>query len=317
MDASKANVAARDSFDVVIIGAGVAGALVAHVLSQKSVKVLLLEAGESGGERQDLVLRYAAATFKGLGTAYTASEPNKIPGPEQPADEKDRKVARDAYYDQQSPEKYLSTYERRVGGSTWHWLGHTPRNLPNDFRLHTEYNVGVDWPIGYGDLEPWYCKAETELGVAGDDSEWQNVHGAFRSAPFPMTKVWPSWSDLQFARALKDTPIKGQTLAVLSTPSARNSQEYDGRPPCAGNASCVPICPIGAKYDASVHVKKAIANHTQLRERSVVTNLEVDRDGTVHRVRYKKWDGAAGIVSGRTTAPTMASRIPAIRSAAI
>jgi glucose dehydrogenase len=296
---SKSRIAARDSFDVVIIGAGVAGALVAHVLSQKGVRALLLEAGETGGERRDLVLRYAGATFKGLGTAYTASSPDKIPGPEQPADEKDRKVARDAYYDQQGPEKYLSTYERRVGGSTWHWLGHTPRNLPNDFRLRTEYNVGVDWPIGYADLEPWYCKAEAELGVAGDDSEWQNVHGAFRSAAFPMTKIWPSWSDLQFARALKDAPIEGERLAVLSTPSARNSQEYDGRPPCAGNASCVPICPIGAKYDASVHVKKATANHAELRERSVVTSLRVDRDGSVHRVEYKKWDGTTGTVSGR------------------
>ena len=63
MDTSKAKIAVRDSFDVVIIGAGVAGALVAHALSQKGVKVLMLEAGETGSERQDLVLRYAAATI--------------------------------------------------------------------------------------------------------------------------------------------------------------------------------------------------------------------------------------------------------------
>ena len=299
MPASNGKISAKDTFDVVIIGAGVAGALVACVLAQKSLRVLLLEAGETGGNREDLVLRYAAATFKGLGVAYAASDPSKIPGPEQPADPKDIKQARDLYYDQQGTEKYLSTYERRVGGSTWHWLGHTPRNLPNDFRLKTEYNVGVDWPLGYADLEPWYCKAETELGVAGDDAEWQGVHGAFRSAPFPMPKIWPSWSDLQFARALKATPIDGLILEVLSTPSARNSQAYDGRPPCAGNASCVPICPIGAKYDASVHVKKAVANNAELRERSVVSKLEVDSDQTIHLVRYRKWDGTPGFAWGR------------------
>jgi len=299
MPASNGKISAKDTFDVVIIGAGVAGALVACVLAQKSLRVLLLEAGETGGNREDLVLRYAAATFKGLGVAYAASDPSKIPGPEQPADPKDIKQARDLYYDQQGTEKYLSTYERRVGGSTWHWLGHTPRNLPNDFRLKTEYNVGVDWPLGYADLEPWYCKAETELGVAGDDAEWQGVHGAFRSAPFPMPKIWPSWSDLQFSRALKATPIDGLILEVLSTPSARNSQAYDGRPPCAGNASCVPICPIGAKYDASVHVKKAVANNAELRERSVVSKLEVDSDQTIHLVRYRKWDGTPGSAWGR------------------
>jgi len=88
-------------------------------------------------------------------------------------------------------------------------------------------------------------------------------------------------------------------VAVLSTPSARNSQAYDGRPPCAGNASCVPICPIGAKYDASVHVNKAVKKKAQLREKCVVIRLDVDVDNTVHVLHYKQWDGTQGTVSGR------------------
>jgi choline dehydrogenase-like flavoprotein len=288
-----------DHFDVVIIGAGVAGALIADVLAARHVNVLLLEAGETGGDRGALTARWAAATVKGLGTPYVASRPERIPGPEQPASETDRKNARDVYYDQQTPEKYLSTYERRVGGSTWHWLGHTPRLLPNDFRLRSAYGVGVDWPVGYADLEPWYCKAEKELGVAGDDAEWQNVHGAFRSQPFPMSKIWPSWSDEMFSRALREVPISGRRLAVLSTPSARNSQAYDGRPPCAGNASCVPICPIGAKYDGSVHVKKSVAKGAQLWEKSVALRLEKDADGGVRTVHFKRWDQSEATVRGR------------------
>ncbi len=290
---------ATETFDVVIIGAGVAGALIADALAARQVKVLLLEAGETGRERSDLVARWAAATVKGLGSPYMASEPERIPGPEQPASEADRKNARDLYYDQQSPEKYQSTYERRVGGSTWHWLGHTPRLLPNDYRLHTTYGVGVDWPLGYADLEPWYCRAETELGVAGDDAEWQNVHGAFRSQPFPMPKIWPSWSDLLFTGALQDVDVAGRRLAVLSTPSARNSQAYDGRPPCAGNASCVPICPIGAKYDGSVHVRKSVAKGAKLWEKSVVLRLDADADGFVRTVHFKRWDQSEGTVKGR------------------
>ncbi|MEA3108094.1 MAG: glucose dehydrogenase [Gammaproteobacteria bacterium] len=288
-----------DHFDVVIIGAGVAGALIADVLAARHVNVLLLEAGETGGDRGALTARWAAATVKGLGAPYVASRPERIPGPEQPATEADRKNARDVYYDQQTPEKYLSTYERRVGGSTWHWLGHTPRLLPNDFRLRSTYGVGVDWPVGYADLEPWYCKAEKELGVAGDDAEWQNVHGAFRSQPFPMSKIWPSWSDELFSQALREVPISGRRLAVLSTPSARNSQAYDGRPPCAGNASCVPICPIGAKYDGSVHVKKSVAKGAQLWEKSVALRLEKDADGGVRTVHFKRWDQSEARVRGR------------------
>jgi len=165
--------------------------------------------------------------------------------------------------------------------------------------MESAFGVGADWPIRYSDLEPWYCKAERALGVAGDDAEWNDVHGAFRSQPFPMSKIWPSWSDVQIARKLKDVEISGQQVSVLSTPSARNSQAYDGRPPCSGNASCVPICPIGAKYDASVHVKKAVQKKAVLRERCVVTRLEVEADKTVHRVHYKQWDGLSGTAWGR------------------
>ena len=56
-----------------------------------------------------------------------------------------------------------------VGGSTWHWQGIYVRMLPNDFRMHELYGVGVDWPISYRDIEPWYVDAEYEMGVAGSD----------------------------------------------------------------------------------------------------------------------------------------------------
>lgn len=291
-------------FDVVIIGAGVAGALIANVLAGRGVSVLLLEAGETGVDRAQMTQRWAGASAKRLGTPYLPSQPEKIPGPEQAALEADRNAPRDVYFDQQGPENYQSTYERRVGGSTWHWLGHTPRLLPNDFRMHSEYGVGVDWPVSYAELEPWYCAAEKELGVAGDHAEWQGVLGAFRSEQFPMPKVWSSWSDGVFSRALEGKQIHGATLAILNTPSARNSMAYDGRPPCAGNASCVPICPIGAKYDASVHVKKAISAQgagrpAELREQCVVARLKADTDGQVHTVTYQRWDGTAGEVWGR------------------
>ncbi len=299
MTAGSMKIASQDAFDVVIVGAGVAGALIASVLAAQKIRVVILEAGENGDARGAFATRWAGATVKSLSAPYASGDSDKPNGPEQPAAKSDRKAVIDGYYDQRGPERYLSTYERRVGGSTWHWLGHTPRLLPNDFRMKTAYGVGVDWPIGYADLESWYCKAEKELGVAGDDAEWADVHGAFRSAPFPMSKIWPSWSDLKFARALADHPIEGRLLAVLNTPSARNSQAYDGRPPCAGNASCVPICPIGAKYDASVHVKRAQGAGAELREKCVVTRLAVDADGLVRRVYYKPWNSTETFVAGR------------------
>ena len=289
------------SYDVVIVGSGVAGALVAWQLAESGRRVLILEAGEEGAPREELLEKYAAATNKSLGSPYVASQPAKTPGPEQYGGAQDPPPlsARDEYYEQKGKDKYLSTYERRAGGSTWHWLGHTPRLLPNDFNLKSLYGVGVDWPISYADVEPWYCAAERALGVAGDEAQWANIHGAFRSQPFPMPPIWTSYSDDYMIRRVDGRPILGVPVRILATPAARNSWPYDGRPPCAGNASCIPLCPIGAKYDASVHVTKARRAGAELTTRAIVTKLHCEPDGTVRRVTYRPWGGSEQTVSGK------------------
>lgn len=289
-----------DHFDVVIVGAGVAGALVASKLvadKAETVSVLLLDAGEGvveGEAPQDrlhLVQAYVTAANKTMGAPYKGRKGDKVaPSPDTPDD----------YYDQGgNKEKFKATYQRRVGGSTWHWRGNIPRLIPNDFRMKSVYGVGVDWPITYDDLEKWFCDAEWEIGVAGDHNEWNGFMGAYRSRPYPMSKIWPCFGDTVVEKALEGVTFNGIPVKVFSTPQARNSQPYDNRPVCAGNSTCDPICPIQAKYDATVHVNKAIKAGAVLREKSVATYLHVDADKHVRRVTYKAWDGTEHTVSGR------------------
>jgi choline dehydrogenase-like flavoprotein len=193
------------------------------------------------------------------------------------------------YYVQDGPELFGSTYERWVGATTWHWLGTTLRLQPHDFKLKSTYGVGVDWPIGYDDLEPWYVKAEHEIGVSGvDDRDL----GAPRSAPYPMPPIPQSYLDKQWAAAAKKLGLR-----VIPTPQGRNSVARDGRPACCGNNNCIPICPIGAKYDASVHVAKAEKLGAQVVAPAVVRSVVVTGsevtveflrpDGSRHRARGK------------------------------
>jgi choline dehydrogenase-like flavoprotein len=231
----------RYDFDVVVVGAGIAGAMVAERLSLAGARVLILEAGSRNPSRAQMVGAYAIAPTKGLHTPYTNPESDaKAPSPNSSS----------SYYDQPPPPhtQYESTYERRTGGTTWHWLGHTPRMLVSDFEMKTRYGGGpefptamVDWPIRYDDLEPWYCEAEREMGVSGSDEEWADVFGTKRSRPFPMAKIWPSYSDNWIAARINGKSFEGAEYWVKSTPSARNSTLYDGRPPCAGNSICVPF----------------------------------------------------------------------------
>jgi len=72
--------------------------------------------------------------------------------------------------------------------------------------MKTLYGQGVDWPITYDDLEPFYGEAENEIGVAGDSAL---DLGSPRSTPFPMSEKIRAfnasikWSGLQMAAAMR------------------------------------------------------------------------------------------------------------------
>jgi glucose dehydrogenase len=287
----------KRDFDVIVIGAGVAGGMVAYRLAQAGARVLILEAGSRNPARARMVGQYATDSSKALHSPYAQAESDlKAPSPDVSI----------TYYDQPpAPHtQYKSTYERRTGGSTWHWLGHTPRMLRSDFQMRSRYGGGsefpaalVDWPITYDDLEPWYCEAEREMGVAGSDEEWNGLFDSPRSKPFPMSMIWPSYSDAWIAERINGKSFEGAEYRVRSTPAARNSKLYDGRPPCAGNSICVPLCPIGAKYDGAVHVAKATAAGAALWEQCVVTKLDKDADGSVHSVHFVTYGGISQSVT--------------------
>src|SRR5438046_1409906 len=96
----------------------------------------------------------------------------------------------------------------------------------------------------------------------------------------------------------KVVPHHGLRLQVNTVPDAINSQPYDGRPACDGHTSCVPLCPIKARYDATVHLERALAAGAVLRTQAVVTRLEFERDGRVNRVHYKRWDKSEASATG-------------------
>ena len=258
---------------VVIVGAGIAGALVAERLAKHGVKVTILEAGPRV-ERGDAVTRYYNALIKVPESAYENTAYAPHPRSEDP----------DYYYVQAGPDKFLSTYLRQVGGSTWHWLGTCLRLVPDDFQLASRFHRGVDWPISYYAMEPWYGEAEQEIGVAGDSAD---DLGSPRTRAFPMPAIPMTFLDQFVVKALAGTAHQ-----VRSTPQGRNAVVRDDRPACCGNNSCIPICPIQAKYDATVHLRRAEAAGVQLLAQSVVHHIEIGGDGKVSAVRYKRPDGS-------------------------
>ena len=290
----------EEQFDVAIVGAGVAGALIADRLSREGKKVVLLEAGPAvaPGDRMEMTGRFARSTDRTPHAPYADEAIDRnvpVPLVTDRADE--------GHYLQRTPETpFKSTYQRLSGGSTWHWLGNVPRFLPNDFRLRSLYDFADDWPMKYDDVETWYCEAERELGVSGDDAQWAGYAGAHRSIEFPMPPIWPAYGDHVVKAGIEGMSAGGERIEVRSTPQARNSVPYQGRPPCAGNSSCVPLCPIAAKYDATVHVDKAVAQGVTLLTQCVVNGIEAAADGSIERLTYRRWHRGGASEAGEVTA---------------
>ena len=266
--------------DVVIVGSGVAGSLVATRLAKAGLKVLILEAGPR-------VLR--AAAFAQYRDALIKIP--EAPYPDTPYAPRPKSDDPDHYFLQDGKDKFGSTYLRQVGGTTWHWLGTTLRFVADDFRLKTRFGVGVDWPLSYDDLEPWYCEAERELGVAGDPRADLD---APRTQPYPMPPIPLSYADQRVAAAVAGTPY-----SVQPTPQARNSQRYDNRAACCGSSSCIPICPVQAKYDATTHVAQAERAGAELVAEAIVSRVEVGADGRIAALIFKRPDGSEDRAAGK------------------
>src|SRR5262249_29693090 len=154
------------------------------------------------------------------------------------------------------------------------------------------YDKGVDWPLNYDDLNRWYVDAEREMGVAGDNEERRGDLRRKRGRKkYPMPALGPSYFEKKKAKVVSRKPaVGGGRLRVNTVPHAINSYPYDGRPACEGYTSCVPLCPIKARYEAIFHVEKAMAAGAILRTQAVVTRLQLDESGKrVTGVHYRRW----------------------------
>ena len=131
-----------ETVDAVVIGTGAGGSPLLARLAQAGLKVVALEAGPFWDPARDFATDERAQTKLFWNDERLSAGGNPL-----------------AFGANNSG--------IGVGGSTLHYTAYTPRAHPDDFRLHTDFGVGVDWPLGYADLEPYYDELEQFLGVSG------------------------------------------------------------------------------------------------------------------------------------------------------
>ncbi|RKH10365.1 GMC family oxidoreductase [Corallococcus praedator] len=297
------------TYDVVIVGAGIAGGIIALELGRLGKHVLILEAGAPiPASREQYMENFFLSAAKTPESPY----PPKTLAPAEEATPRPTilglnnwKNAQKSYLVQPTPDPtfqpkqlpFASTYERIGGGTTWHWLGTSLRLVPDDLVMHSYYKApgfgpGTDWPIEYSELETLYGKAEDEIGVSASVAEQAPLQQAIgltypAGYQYPMQAIPESLVDEAISQGVSGMSLFGQPVFVTPTPAGRNSQPRANRPVCAGNTNCIPICPIQAKYDATVTLNAALnTGNVDVQYRSVVTRLLADTQGRISSVEY-------------------------------
>lgn len=264
------------SADVVIVGSGVVGGLIADQLVSEGHSVLILEAGLRI-QRAQAVENWRNMPFRNrVGSDFQGLYPQSKNAPAPLYFPKNNYV----HLTGPDANSFQQGYLRTVGGTTWHWAASCWRHIPSDFKMKSNYGVGRDWPISYDEIEPYYCRAEEELGVAGpNDPEMQSP--SERSKPYPMDMVPWGYGDTRFAEVVNAHGYKSVPI-----PQARSTRPWQGRPTCCGNNNCQPICPIGAMYSGIHHIERAELKGAKVLAESVVYKADTDENNRVTAVYW-------------------------------
>ena len=267
---------ADNTFDAIVVGSGISGGWAAKELTEKGLKVLLLERGEDikhikdyvntnkdpwefphrGGKTQQMIKDYPV-----LSRDYTLNEMNLSWWTNE----------KDCPYVEAKPYAWFRGYH--VGGRSLMWGRQSYRWSDFDFEANAKDGIATDWPIRYKDIAPWYDYAETFAGISGSTDGLPQLPDGKFMPPMEMNCV-----EKDVAARVKDY-YKG-TRHIIIGRTANITVPHHDRTNCQYRNKCWLGCPFGAYFStqsATLPAAMATGNLT-LRPWSIVKEVIYDKD---------------------------------------
>lgn len=270
-----------NTFDAIVVGSGISGGWAAKELCSKGLKTLVVERGRNVEHIRDyptaplnpwdfefrLNHTVAEKTANPLRTSFgdAAGDLFFVKDSEHP-------------YVQEKPFNWVRGYQ--VGGRSLTWGRQCYRYSDLDFEANAKDGHGVDWPIRYADLAPWYDYVEQYVGISGQSESWPTLPDGHFLPPMEMNCI-----EDHFKQQIKaHFPDRLVTIGRV----ANLSQGWNGRGPCQYRNLCTRGCPFSGYFSsnaATIPSAMATGNMTLLADAIVMEVIYDEKMGRATGVR--------------------------------
>lgn len=270
------NIHLKQEYDAIVVGSGMSGGWAMKELCEKGLKTLVLERGRMVEHVNDYITEHkqvwelphrgqvppalTASDYATQRKTYAFSEATR------------HFFLNDREHPYVEEEPYTWIQANVVGGRSLLWARQSYRWSPMDFEANQRDGHGVDWPIRYGDLAPWYDYVEQTIGVSGQAEGLPQLPDGIFLPPMQMNAV-----EKVFKSRVEDAfPERTVTIGR----SAVLTQMHNGRPACHYCGPCERGCSTGSYYSTqsvALPAARATGNLT-LRPHSIVHSVLYDEE---------------------------------------
>lgn len=267
---------AQNTYDAIVVGSGISGGWAAKELCEKGLKTLVLERGRNVEHIKD----YTGTTLDPWELKHHGSrtEQDKKDSPVQSKCYAYNEVSKHFFvndeenpYNQVKPFDWIRGYH--VGGRSLTWGRQCYRWSDIDFEANAKDGYGVDWPIRYKDIAPWYDYVEPFVGISGSVEGLPQLPDGKFLPPMEMNCL-----EKHVAERIKKEFSDGRRMIIGR--SANHTQKVGDRGPCQYRNKCHEGCPFGGYFSsnsATLPAARKTGNLT-LRPFSIVTEVLYDKE---------------------------------------